>query len=214
MKRSRNSHIRAPRSVTAAPISCPSRRPKFAIDFFAFLRTGRWPVMTPAPRRPYREAWGCLIASPRPTVQHDLLEPRNLMRVRRARTASSAARAPSSRSSSGGAAGGTGTRAPRAATALLDASPALLLSLWPLGCFRCPCVAMVWRPLLASALSLPLMSLRQRSAASATAESPRRSSRRGAPSFRRRRSAPVRVGSPDFGSSSITFDDGSAPASR
>jgi hypothetical protein len=33
--RSRNSHMRAPRSVTDAPISCPSRRPKLAIDFFA-----------------------------------------------------------------------------------------------------------------------------------------------------------------------------------
>jgi len=44
-KRSKNSHMRAPRSVTAAPISCPSRSPKFAIDFFARRRTGRCPVI-------------------------------------------------------------------------------------------------------------------------------------------------------------------------
>src|SRR3989441_805546 len=45
MKRSRNSYIRAPRSVTAQPIACPSRRLKFAIAFLARVTTGRWPVM-------------------------------------------------------------------------------------------------------------------------------------------------------------------------
>src|SRR3989454_907309 len=45
MKRSRNSYIRAPRSVTAQPIACPSRRLKFAIAFLARVTTGRWPVI-------------------------------------------------------------------------------------------------------------------------------------------------------------------------
>src|SRR6266852_3142725 len=45
MRRSRNSYIRAPRSVTFAPIGTPSRSLKFAIDFFAFVTTGRWPAI-------------------------------------------------------------------------------------------------------------------------------------------------------------------------
>src|SRR5712692_8406401 len=43
MRRSRNSYIRAPRSVTLAPMGTPSRSLKFAIDFFAFVTTGLWP---------------------------------------------------------------------------------------------------------------------------------------------------------------------------
>ena len=66
--RSRNSHIRAPRSVTAAPISCPCRSPKLAIDFFARLRTGRCPVMTASSSTTLSSTLGCLIASPTPTL--------------------------------------------------------------------------------------------------------------------------------------------------
>ena len=43
--RSRNSHIRAPRSVTRAPIDMPSRSLNAAIDFRAFVTTGFCPVM-------------------------------------------------------------------------------------------------------------------------------------------------------------------------
>ena len=43
MNRSRNSYIRAPRSVTEAPIGSPARRPKFAIAFLARVITGLLP---------------------------------------------------------------------------------------------------------------------------------------------------------------------------
>src|SRR5258705_3003407 len=46
MSRSRNSYIRAPRRVTFAPIGTPSRSLKFAIDFFARCRLGRWPEIS------------------------------------------------------------------------------------------------------------------------------------------------------------------------
>ena len=60
--------MRAPRSVTAAPISWPSRSPKLAIDFFAFLRTGSCPVMRASSSTTASSAFGCLIASPTPTL--------------------------------------------------------------------------------------------------------------------------------------------------
>ncbi len=67
MNRSKNSHIRAPRSVTDAPISSPARRPKFAIDFFAFFLAGRWPVMIDSSSTTVSSSLGCLIASLKPT---------------------------------------------------------------------------------------------------------------------------------------------------
>src|SRR3989442_938066 len=45
MNRSRNSYIRAPRSVTAQPIAIPCRRLKLATDFLARVTTGCWPVI-------------------------------------------------------------------------------------------------------------------------------------------------------------------------
>src|SRR5213592_4975706 len=45
MSRSRNSYIRAPRSVTFAPMGTPSRSLKFAIDFFARVTIGFCPVI-------------------------------------------------------------------------------------------------------------------------------------------------------------------------
>ena len=68
MNRSRNSHIRAPRSVTAAPISWPCRSPKLAIDFFAFFRTGCCPVIVASSSTTESSAFGCLIASPTPQL--------------------------------------------------------------------------------------------------------------------------------------------------
>src|SRR5262245_45050917 len=38
--------MRAPRSVTFAPIGTPSRSLKFAIDFLALVMTGRWPAIS------------------------------------------------------------------------------------------------------------------------------------------------------------------------
>ena len=45
ISRSKNSHIRSPRSVTMAPIDLPSRSLKLAIDFLALVTTGLWPVI-------------------------------------------------------------------------------------------------------------------------------------------------------------------------
>ena len=43
--RSRNSHIRSPRSVTLAPIGMPSRSLNCAIDLRALVTIGFWPVI-------------------------------------------------------------------------------------------------------------------------------------------------------------------------
>src|SRR5216117_1798122 len=45
MRRSKNSYILAPRSVTFAPIGTPSRSLKFAMDLFARVISGFWPVI-------------------------------------------------------------------------------------------------------------------------------------------------------------------------
>ena len=67
MKRSRNSHIRAPRSVTQAPSGTPARIEKFEIAFFAFVTSGRWPVIWPSSATIASSAFGALGASPSPT---------------------------------------------------------------------------------------------------------------------------------------------------
>ena len=46
MRRSQNSHMRSPRSVTFAPMTMPSRSLKFEMDFFARQSMGFWPVIT------------------------------------------------------------------------------------------------------------------------------------------------------------------------
>ena len=62
--RSKNSHMRSPRSVTLAPIALPSRSLKPAIDFLALVTIGFWPVMMREvgdraleQRRPAAVAW-------------------------------------------------------------------------------------------------------------------------------------------------------------
>ena len=45
VSRSRNSHMRARRSVTATPTGMPSRTLKEATDFFARRTLGRWPAI-------------------------------------------------------------------------------------------------------------------------------------------------------------------------
>ena len=44
-RRSRNSHIRSPRSVVCAPIGIPSRSLNWAMDLRALVTIGFWPVM-------------------------------------------------------------------------------------------------------------------------------------------------------------------------
>src|SRR5256885_10311109 len=68
MNRSRNSYIRAPRSVTLQPTAIPSRRLKFAIAFLARVTTGCWPVMAASSATAASSPLGFLVASPMPTL--------------------------------------------------------------------------------------------------------------------------------------------------
>ena len=68
MNRSRNSYIRAPRSVTDAPTGSPTRRPKFAIAFLALVITAFWPVMIASSSAAASTRRGFLAPSPRPTL--------------------------------------------------------------------------------------------------------------------------------------------------
>ena len=45
ISRSKNSHMRAPRRVTLAPMALPSRSLKLAMDFVALVTIGFWPAM-------------------------------------------------------------------------------------------------------------------------------------------------------------------------
>ena len=82
MNRSRNSHIRAPRSVTTAPIGMPLPQPEVRDRLLrAGSRPAFWPVIAPSSSTTASSSFGFLIASPTPHVEHDLLEPRHLVRV-------------------------------------------------------------------------------------------------------------------------------------
>ena len=82
MNRSRNSYIRAPRSVTEQPTGMPARSPKFAIDFFALVTTGFWPVTAASSSTRRVELLRVLARVTHADVQHDLAELRHLVRVR------------------------------------------------------------------------------------------------------------------------------------
>ena len=64
--RSRNSHIRAPRSVTRAPTGIPSRTLKPAIDFRARRSCARWPAMIVSSSIAESSAFASVFASPTP----------------------------------------------------------------------------------------------------------------------------------------------------
>ena len=68
MKRSRNSYIRSPRSVTIAPMLIPSRSLKAAMDFFAFVTTGFCPVIVASSFAAVSMIFALAIASPRPML--------------------------------------------------------------------------------------------------------------------------------------------------
>ena len=65
-RRSKNSYMRLPRSVTMTPIGMPSRRRKFAIDFLARVMTGFWPVIVAMSAEAESSARAFSRASPRP----------------------------------------------------------------------------------------------------------------------------------------------------
>ncbi len=68
MKRSRNSYIRAPRSVTVQPTGMPARSPKLAIAFLALVTTAFWPVIRPSSSTAASSCLGFFPASPMPTL--------------------------------------------------------------------------------------------------------------------------------------------------
>ncbi len=73
--------MRSPRSVTFAPIFMPSRSLNAAIDFFALVMTGFWPRDRDelVDRHVQRLRVDDRFADAH--VDHDLLEPRNLVNV-------------------------------------------------------------------------------------------------------------------------------------
>ena len=64
--RSRNSYIRAPRSVTRAPTGIPSRSLKLAMDFVARRTCARWPAMIVSSSIAASSAFASVFASPTP----------------------------------------------------------------------------------------------------------------------------------------------------
>ena len=64
--RSRNSHIRSPRSVTRAPIGIPSRSLKPAIDLRARRTCARWPAIVVSSSIALSSAFASTLASPTP----------------------------------------------------------------------------------------------------------------------------------------------------
>ena len=186
--RSRNSHIRAPRSVTAAPISCPSRSPKLAIDFFA-LRAHR--LLAGDHRQLLDDVVEELRLLDRladADVEHDLRRASGPGAGSSARTASSAARAPSSRSSSRRRGAGTGSPAPACGPRAVFGSPPFFVLLSLFGALRAP---------LAPFFSFVAIDLSSSRSALAGIASPLLTLRRSlVPSVSMRRR--VRVGSPDL----------------
>ena len=66
-RRSRNSHILSPRSVTLAPTGIPSRSLKFATDFLAMVTMAFWPVMVARSPHTASRTLAFSRASPQPT---------------------------------------------------------------------------------------------------------------------------------------------------
>ncbi|CPU63611.1 Uncharacterised protein [Mycobacteroides abscessus] len=65
-RRSRNSHMRSPRSVTCAPIGMPSRSLNCAMDLRALVTCGFWPVIADRSRMAPSMSFESLAASPTP----------------------------------------------------------------------------------------------------------------------------------------------------
>ena len=70
--RSRNSHIRSPRSVTCAPIGMPSRSLNWAMDLRALVTAGFWPVIAARSRIGALDQLGVAGGLADAHVDHDL----------------------------------------------------------------------------------------------------------------------------------------------
>ena len=68
MKRSKNSYMRAPRSVTMTPIGMPSRNLKAEMDFFERRTAGFWPVIFARPPLAASMTFLSATASPTPML--------------------------------------------------------------------------------------------------------------------------------------------------
>ena len=68
ISRSRNSYIRARRSVTFTPTGIPARSEKFEIDLRARVTTGRCPVISAISSTTESSSFGFRGASPSPTL--------------------------------------------------------------------------------------------------------------------------------------------------
>jgi hypothetical protein len=68
ISRSRNSHMRSPRSVTIAPTGIPCRSLNCAIDLVARRTTAFWPVMRPSSSAPTSAIFALAVASPSPML--------------------------------------------------------------------------------------------------------------------------------------------------
>ena len=77
--RSRNSHIRSPRSVTWAPIGMPSRSLNWAMDLRARVTIGFWPVMAVRSRMAPSISFESRAASPTPMLTTILVRPGTCM---------------------------------------------------------------------------------------------------------------------------------------
>ena len=88
ISRSKNSHMRSPRSVTLAPMALPSRSLKPAIDFLALVTSGFWPVIVVRSRDRALEQRRLLGGRADAHVDDDLLEAGDLHDVAEARAAS------------------------------------------------------------------------------------------------------------------------------
>ena len=77
--RSRNSHIRSPRSVTCAPIGMPSRSLNCAMDLRAFVTCGFWPVIAVRSLIAPSISFESRAASPTPMLTTILVRPGTCM---------------------------------------------------------------------------------------------------------------------------------------
>ena len=77
--RSRNSHIRSPRSVTCAPIGMPSRSLNCAMDLRALVTCGFWPVIAVRSLTAPSISFESRAASPTPMLTTILVRPGTCM---------------------------------------------------------------------------------------------------------------------------------------
>ena len=77
--RSRNSHIRSPRSVVCAPIGMPSRSLNCAMDLRALVTSGFWPVIAVRSLMAPSISFESRAASPTPMLTTILVRPGTCM---------------------------------------------------------------------------------------------------------------------------------------